>query len=216
MQTSILNRLNWGHFWDKYRVDYTRLLALAQIESDGFCFTDTGFPACRFEPHVLYRCLLRTSIHPSEIRIPDYLLYPRFRITGEERNHTEEHNFEVAIHADPRTEYRDCVFKACSWGWAQTLGETWCDATKQHGEAIKPFALSAQGQIKMFEQEMLRSGIWTHLAAGNWTKVALLYNGSARVATYAQRLQSAQKLWMHKQKPEYMSDLEDAPKNAHC
>ena len=160
--------------------------AVAEVESDGRCFTPKGRLMCLFEGHVFSRLTNRKydKSHPT-------LSYRKWVKTFYKRSYDDEYTerFSKAFALDP-----DAAMQSTSWGGFQIMGFHYKDlGFKNVGEMVDFLKESADNHLIAFAR-YIKAKPYINRALRNkdWAQFAKFYNGQGyKLNRYDSKLEAA-------------------------
>lgn len=175
----------------KINCEVAAIKAVAEVESHGAGFLDSGEPKILFEPHVFWRCLIRKGIDPSKhTKGNSDILYKKWKRGAYGSVNIQHTKLQRAIKID-----RDSALMACSWGMFQVLGENWKDLEYASLQSfINDAYESADKHLEMFIRFVQANRLDGFLRIKNFGQFALKYNGpEAEENKYPEKIQAAYK-----------------------
>lgn len=98
-------------------IETAAIKAVAEVESGGNGFLQSGHPKILFEPHVFWLELKKHGIDPAKITGAADILYPVWGSKPYGKNSDQPNRLERAIQIN-----KDAALKSASWGKFQIMG----------------------------------------------------------------------------------------------
>lgn len=172
--TEIPSDLSVAKFAAEWGIEAAKLEAILITES-GKDTHHNGFPTLLFERHVMHRVLLKegvdvNTLDPKYNTIVDRSPYG----AGAYGSFTNQKvRFQLACEISP-----SAAIQACSWGFAQVLGENYEMCGFYSPEDFQNGMLTREGQLYAFLNYVAnREGLMQALRMADWYEVKRLYNG---------------------------------------
>lgn len=213
MQPSITiwNRLDWKRLEVKHHIEAAAIAAVIEVESNGHCFDKNAHPILRYERHVAWRVLVRLHIQPESLRAADWLLSPHWSGYGAPQAWVGWEAYRACQALSDKWEVESAAIQACSWGFAQILGEGYESLGYHQASDFRRAQDTVSGQIDCLERYMSTSHLWPFLTRHDWLSFAQRYNGPAQKQVYADRLHAAFLRFKEKGVPPFNVHLNDGP-----
>lgn len=186
---------------DALGVEIAAVKAVQETETSGSGFTYTGKVRILFERHWMYRFLQQKlpAAQFSKIQLANadiinstpggYATGP----TANARSLAEYTRFSRAFAIDPT-----CAMMSASWGLFQIMGFNANfagfkneDGTPNVGPFVDSMKVNEQAQLAGFVNFIKTyngGGLWQAMKNHDWVTFARIYNGSANVAQYSQKI----------------------------
>lgn len=159
-------------------VPVASVAAVAQVESTGKGFTDTGKPPILYERHVFYKQLIANGKPEAEVknlaeRMPNIVNQKRGGYAG---GINEYARLSTAMLIDGVS-----AIESCSWGMFQIMGYHWVRLGYTDVHDFQLHMQESEGeQLQAFCKFILTDKtLLKALKDQNWPKFAELYNGTA-------------------------------------
>jgi hypothetical protein len=179
-------------------IEPAALLALVEVETDGDAFepADGRTPRLLFERHVAYReagkvsAELRAKFVAAGLAIPKWSRSTQYKDQG-----TSAKRLEIMRRA--RAIDDEVALRSASHGVGQTMGFLAEELGFESARAMYGTMVgSLPGQIECMIRELKRSNLIKPMNAGDWTRVARIYNGPGYAQnSYDTRMANACARW---------------------
>lgn len=154
-------------------IETAAIKAVAEVESSGSGFLDSGHPKILFEPHVFWDELKKRKIDPAKITGASDILYPVWGAKPYGKNSAQPNRLERAIQIN-----KDAALSAASWGKFQIMGYNYELAGFPTLEAfVAAMSINEDQHLIAFANFVKNKGLVQYLQTRNWEKFAELYNG---------------------------------------
>lgn len=168
-------------------LDMAIIKAVAEVESSGNGFLESGEPKILFEPHLFWKYLLRSEINPQlHWKGNEDILYPKWR-KGTYGRLSEQHTrLQRAIAID-----KFAALKSASWGKFQILGENYILAghsTLQ--DFINAMYKNEDEHLFAFINFIKNKRLIDVLKNKDFESFTRVYNGPGQVSEYSKKLEN--------------------------
>ena len=172
-------------------IEVAAIKAIAEVESSGNGFLDTGEPKILFEPHIFWRELKSKGIDPNKFaKSNEDILYPKWR-SGSYGKISEQHSrLQRAVNID-----REAALKSASWGKFQVLATNWKSLGYNYLQDFINCAYESEDcHLDMFVRFIRANNLVKYLKNKDYNKFFEGYNGpSYKETKYPQKFQDAYK-----------------------
>lgn len=176
---------------DELGIEVAVIKALAEVESSGSGFLETGEPKILFEPHIFWRELVNRGKDPNKYtKGNEDILYPKWK-TGKYGKVSEQHTrLGRAVNID-----REAALKSASYGKFQVLGSNYkILGYNSLQEFINCAYESEDCHLDMFVRFIRANKLVRHLQNKDYNKFFRGYNGPSYLTTkYPQKFAAAYK-----------------------
>lgn len=172
-------------------IEVAVIKALAEVESSGSGFLETGEPKILFESHIFWRELVNKKKDPNKYtKGNEDILYPTWK-QGKYGKISEQHSrLARAVQID-----REAALKSASWGLFQVMGNNYkVLGYNSLQEFINCAYESEDCHLEMFARFIRANNLLRHLQNKDYNKFFRGYNGPSYLQTkYPQKFQAAYK-----------------------
>lgn len=180
---------------DQLNVDVATIKSVAEVESSGEGFLETGEPKILFEPHIFWKQLKKKGINPEDhVKGNEDILYQTWGTKPYGKVSEQHSRLQRAVEID-----RETALMSASWGKFQIMAyhfESLEYPTLQ--SFINAMYESEDEHLKAFVKYVEVNNLTKYLQIRNWTKFAEGYNGSGYAKNkYPEKLEKAYKKYKH-------------------
>lgn len=174
---------------ERLNVEVAAIKAVAEIESSGSGFLQTGEPKILFEPHVFWRELVKRGVDPTKHTVGNEdILYQVWGTKPYGRVSEQHARLQRATLIN-----REAALSSASWGKFQILGLHWssCSCASLQ-DFINKIYTDDDAHLELFSDFILNSNLTDELRTHAWKEFARKYNGPGYARNnYDTRLQQA-------------------------
>jgi len=166
--------------------------AVAQVESRGSGFLQTGEPVILFEPHRFWANLVKSGINPKLfVKGNEDILYPVWGTRPYGKYSHQHSRLERAIKID-----RHAALSSASWGLFQIMGENY----KLAGfSALQDFITAMykdeDAHLAAFSSFITNKKLVGYLKEHDWERFTAGYNGKGQVEKYSNEIKKAYEMY---------------------
>jgi hypothetical protein len=159
---------------DTLGVELAAIKAVAEVESSGSGFLNTGEPAILFEPHIYWKELVKRGINPEDhVKGNEDILYQKWGSKPYGPSSAQHQRLERATKIN-----REAALSSASWGKFQILATNFrlcdCDSVQ---EFINAMYKDEGEHLRLFCNFLKNTGLVKHLKNKDWEAFARGYNG---------------------------------------
>lgn len=174
---------------ERLNIEIASIKAVAEIESSGSGFLQTGEPKILFEPHVFWRELVKRGVDPTQyITGNEDILYQVWGSKPYGKVSEQHARLQRAAVIN-----REAALCSASWGKFQILGLHWSSCGCPSLQVfINKLYKDEDSHLELFSDFVISSGLTDELRNHKWKEFARQYNGPGYARNnYDTRLQQA-------------------------